>query len=362
MPRKKNVLPSYLLYQVAGREPQARVRIGGKDYLLGPYGSEESRIKYGQLISQTGNGVSVDPLGNRGTVTRNEKADAGLSVAELLLAYKRHADAYYVNRDGKPTDEVHCLVSAMRPVRELFAMLPAKDFAPLNLKAIQKQYVEAGWTRGYCNASTNRIRRIFKWGVGEGLVPVTTWQALTAVPPLKMGHSAAPDNKPRQAVSDEQMEAVRPHLALHFRDLFDLMRATGARPSELIALSMADINTTGEIWIADLAEHKNAHRGLSRKLFFGPQAQLVLRRCPATGPLFNFERRTFSRNVKHACIAAGIPPFVPYCLRHSKATALRDTIGIEAAQACLGHAQPSMTARYSTRMDKLAIEAAKACG
>ena len=40
----------------------------------------------------------------------------------------------------------------------------------------------------------------------------------------------------------------------------------------------------------------------------------------------------------------------------------RDAIGIESAQATLGHAQPSMTARYSSKMDKLAIEAAKACG
>ena len=366
MPRQKNAIPSYLLHKKSG---QARVRIDGRDYLLGPYGSEESRIKYGTLISQSVGGLSVDPLANRGTVPRNESdSDSGLSVAELLLAFKRHADTYYA-KDGKPTAEVDCLNSAMRPVRELFAMLPSQDFSPLNLKAAQRQFVAAGWSRGFVNASTNRIRRIWKWGVGEGLVPVTTWQALQAVPGLKAGHTTAPDHKRREAVSDEQLEAVRSHLLLtrgqrrdRHRDLFDLMRATGARPSELLGLTMADIDTRGEIWIADLTDHKNAHRGLTRKLFFGPKSQLILRRCPATGPLFPMTRRTFSEMVKAACLAAKIPPFVPYALRHTKATELRDAIGIEAAQATLGHAQPSMTARYSSKMDKLAIAAAAACG
>ena len=369
MPRQKNAIPSYLLHKVSGREPQARVRIDGRDHLLGPYGSEESRIKYGKLISQVAGGLSVDPLANRGTVPRNDAdADSGLSVVELLLAFKRHADTYYA-KNGKPTAEVDCLNSAMRPVRELFAMLPAKDFSPLYLKAAQKRFVEAGWSRGFVNASTNRIRRIWKWGVSEGLVPVTTWQALQAVPGLKAGHTAAPDHKRREAVCDEQIEAVRKHLLLkrgqrrdRHRDLFDLMRATGARPSELIGLTMADIDTRRDVWVADLTDHKNLHLGLSRKLFFGPQSQLILRRCPATGPLFTIKRRTFSNVVKDACLAAKIPPFVPYALRHTKATELRDAIGIEAAQATLGHAQPSMTARYSTRMDKLAIEAAAACG
>ncbi len=353
MPRTKNVLPSYLLHKSSG---QARVRINGKDHLLGKFGSEESRIRYGKLISEVAGGLSVDPL-----ATKVTSADSGLSVAELLLAYKRHADDYYA-KDGQKTAEVDCLNSAMRPVRELFAMLPAKDFSPLNLKAVQQRYVDAGWTRGFCNASANRVRRIFKWAVGNGMVPVTTWQALTAVPPLKAGHTTARDNKRREAICDEHIAAARLHLAGHHRDLFDLLLATGARPSELIGLSMADIDTTGEVWVSQLTDHKNANRGLTRKLFFGRKSQLVLRRCPTTGPLYPFERVVFSRAVKRACLAAKIPPFVPYSLRHTKATELRDAIGIESAQATLGHAQPDMTARYSSKMDKLAIEAAKACG
>lgn len=361
MARKKNVLPSYLLHSSSG---QARVRIEGRDHLLGPYGSESSRIRYGELVAQVAGGLQIDPLAksNRGSLPRNEsEADSGPSVAELLWAFKTHAEGYYT-KNGKPTAEVHCFKSATRPVRELFAMLPARDFGPLHLKAVQVRFVAEGWSRGFCNKSANRVRHVWKWGVANGLVPVATWQALTAVAPLKAGHTTAPDHKRREAVSDDHIEAVRQQLSQDHRDLFDLLRATGARPSELLGLSMTDINTRGETWMADLDEHKNAHRGLSRKLFFGPKSQLILRRLPATGSLFTFKIRTFSAAVKRACIAAKVVPFVPYQLRHTKATELRDTMSIESAQATLGHAQPSMTARYSSRMDKLASEAAKACG
>ena len=359
MARKKNNVPSYLLHAQSG---QARVRINGREYLLGRFGSEESRVRYGKLVSEACS-LSVDPLGKN-----HNDAESGLSVAELLLAFMRHAGSYY-SKDGKKTAEVDCFNSAMRAVRELFALIPARDFSPLNLKAVQKQYVAAGWSRGFANHSTNRVRHIWKWGVGEGLIPVTTWQALQAVPPLKAGHTTAPDYKRREAVSEEHLEKVRGCLGMkrgtrrdQYRDLFDLMLATGARPSELIDLTMANIDTTGEIWVADLADHKNRHRGLARKLFFGPKSQLILRRCPATGPLFPFRHTAFSSRLKQTCLEVGIPPFVPYSLRHTKATELRDNIGIESAQAILGHAQPSMTARYSSKMDKLAIEAARVCG
>jgi hypothetical protein len=111
MPRKKNVLPSYLLHKVNGREPQARVRIAGKEFLLGRYGSEESRIRYGELIAKFASGVPIDPLAagsNRGT-----DADPGPSIAELIVAFLSHAETHYV-KNGQPTSEQHCIRSAGR--------------------------------------------------------------------------------------------------------------------------------------------------------------------------------------------------------------------------------------------------------
>ena len=87
---------------------------------------------------------------------------------------------------------------------------------------------------------------------------------------------------------------------------------------------------------------------------------MVMQDQPQPRDTFILERGQYDQPREK--VVAGVPPFVPYALRHCKATELRDAIGIESAQATLGHAQPSMTARYSSKMDKLASEAAKVCG
>ncbi|MDZ4685396.1 MAG: hypothetical protein SH850_10070 [Planctomycetaceae bacterium] len=75
MPRPKSLNPpSYLLHKPTG---QARVRIAGKDYYLGPYGSEDSRRKYGELVAQLASGRTIDPV----AVTA-DSSDPGPSVAE----------------------------------------------------------------------------------------------------------------------------------------------------------------------------------------------------------------------------------------------------------------------------------------
>ena len=59
MARKANLFPSYLFHKQSG---QARVRINGRDFLLGPYGSESSRIAYGELIAKFAGGMPIDPI------------------------------------------------------------------------------------------------------------------------------------------------------------------------------------------------------------------------------------------------------------------------------------------------------------
>ncbi len=86
MARKANVFPSYLLHKPTG---QARVRIAGQDHYLGEFGSEASRIAYGQLIAKLAGGVPIDPIAKskRGSTITIESADSGPSVAELCVVF-----------------------------------------------------------------------------------------------------------------------------------------------------------------------------------------------------------------------------------------------------------------------------------
>ena len=124
MARKPNVFPSYLRHSSG----QARIRVNGRDILLGVYGSDESRIKYGQLIAKLAGGVPIDPLADsqRGKAARRDpEADPGPTVGELCLAFLRHAETHHI-MNGVPTSEVCILKSVIRPLNELFGLAPGE--------------------------------------------------------------------------------------------------------------------------------------------------------------------------------------------------------------------------------------------
>lgn len=126
MAGKANVFPSYLLHKQSG---QARVRISGRDYLLGPYGSESSRISYGELIAKFSGGIPFDPIASakRGRLPRNEiEQDHGPSVGELCIVFLRHAETHYL-KDGEQTSEVHIVRSVIKPLNDLYGMLTPSE-------------------------------------------------------------------------------------------------------------------------------------------------------------------------------------------------------------------------------------------
>ena len=166
---------------------QAVVTIDAKDYYLGKHGSETARATYDQLIAEwLANGRRLPPAAAR-------RVDC--TVNELVLAYWRHAQAYYV-KDGEPTGEVSNVRDALRPLRRLYGRSSAQDFGPGNLKTVREAMIKAGLSRPVVNARVNRIRRAFKWGVEEEMIPPSVLHSLQAVAPLKRGRTVAREPEP----------------------------------------------------------------------------------------------------------------------------------------------------------------------
>lgn len=349
MTRKRSSLPTYLLHKPTG---QARCRIDGKDIYLGLYGSESSRIRYGQLVAKLAGGMSVDPLADsnrKGPPRSDSEADPGPTVGELCLAFLRYAQGHYV-KNGQPTSQLHVVKGTVRPLNELYGLTPAKDFGPLAMKAVRTKMIELGWTRGTINASMGRIRRIFKHAVENELIDSNILQRLQCVAPLLAGRTEAHDNAPRTAVEPADIEAVRLLVSPLVRDLIDVQRLTGARSGELLSLTTGAIDRTGEVWTAELSDHKTAHHGQSRTLHFGPQSQLILTRhlsADPRQPVFPITRHAYCRAITRACEKAGIERWVPHQLRHTAAGVVRDQFGLEHCQSVLGHSKADMTEHYA---------------
>jgi hypothetical protein len=165
-------LPSYRRHKPSG---QAVVTLNGRDFYLGKWNTKASRAEYDRLIREwLAAGRSLPP------------DDGSLTVAELALHYWKFANRYY-RKDGRPTAELAGIRVALRILRTTYGATPVADFGPRKLKALQTQMVDLDQSRTYVNANTHRIRRAFRWGVAEELVPAPVHQALRAVPGLGRG-------------------------------------------------------------------------------------------------------------------------------------------------------------------------------
>jgi hypothetical protein len=185
-------VPSYRRHKQSG---QAIVTLtdglgGRRDVLLGKLGTRESRAEYARVIAE---------WEARGRCLPSSAAVADLTVNEPTLLFWKHAQQHYRHPDGTPTSELNDYRSSLRPFKHLYGHTPAKDFGPLALKAIRQKIVEgyehpqygpqAGLCRGVINQRVGRIRRMFKWGVAEEMLPEKVYRALMAVPGLSRGRS-----------------------------------------------------------------------------------------------------------------------------------------------------------------------------
>ncbi len=106
----------------------------------------------------------------------NVTADHGLTVAELIQQYRRHAEQYYRGPDGKQTCEVENVRKACRIVRTLYGDTLAKDFGPLALQAVRGVFIDKGYCRTSINRDIGRIKLMFKWGVSRELLPPSVFK------------------------------------------------------------------------------------------------------------------------------------------------------------------------------------------
>lgn len=365
---------------------QAVVTLNGRDHYLGPWGSRRAQIEFERLIGEwsANGGVS-------------KAAEHAVTVAELVLGYRKFAATYY----AAPSREAAQIRLALRPLVEKYGHTFAHDFGPLALKAVRQMWIEAGLARRYINQRVGRIVRAWGWAVENELLPAGNWQALLAVKGLQAGRTTAKETAAVKPVSDAVFEATLAEIGSpQIRAMLQLIRLTGARPGEVCIMRTGDINRSVSPWEYRPQTHKTAHRGHERVIYIGPRAQTVLadwlradpraflfqpreavtavREAAQAAGRSDADRARAARNkraadarkrggraqnrrlpgdryapgrlghaVGRACQRAEIEHWHPHQLRHAAATELRREIGIEAARVVLGHRSPVMTEVYA---------------
>jgi integrase len=383
------------------------VTLNGRDVYLGRYGSIESRAEYDRLIVEWISNGRCPPASSAG-------AGSDLTVNEVCVAYLEFADGYYV-KNGKPTSEPRSIRESIRPLRRLYGDTLARDFEPLQLKAVRQAMVDADNCRNVINKRTGRVVRIFKWAVSEGMVPPSVHHGLQAVSGLRQGRCGVRESGPVKSVPDAFVDAIRPHVSRQVWAMVQLQRLTGMRPGEVVIMRTIDVDTSGRVWTYTPGSHKTEHHGRERRIYLGPEARSILqpwlrpelmaylfspreamdelqierrkaRRTPLTpsqrnrmrkgrperAPGERYDPKVYGHAIAYGIANAnrereklGLPPIPrwgPNRLRHNAATRLRREFGLDVARAVLGHSSPIVTEVYAELDGAKAAEAMERVG
>lgn len=408
MPRLSQSVPRYRKHKASS---QAIVEINGKRYYLGPHGSRTSKFEYDRLVAEW---LSTGRSATFGIPAQQ------VSIVELIVAYLKYCRKIYGDH---PRSEYRHVRRTLKPLRQLYGRLPAAEFGGPQLKAIRQKFVEAGHCRPYIGESVQRTVRMFRWAVGEGMIPADVPVALGMVKGLRRGE--APEGKKVRPVPPEVVAATLLHLSSVVRAMVELQQLTAMRPGEVVLVRPCDIDQSGSVWKFTPSHHKTEHHGKERVVCLGQKAQAMLRpylsrpadsycfspaealaemrsarnalrrtriscgntvgsnrirRKAKRSPRNRYDTQSYGRAIRRACDAAFPIPneiagdkaavkkwrnshrWAPNQLRHSRATEIRRRFGLESAKCVLGHASPAVSEIYAERDRRRAVKVAKKIG
>jgi integrase len=385
---------------------------------VGRFGTAEAHARYMELMIEHGylpapaapatTAVPVPPAAEHPEPepTRlpagSEEVPAGLTVGEVCTMYLRDIEA--TMRQGQRSGKYEKALAASRAVRPLAAM-PAAAFGTRAILDVRRRLIATPASnrkpdangnvptlaRRYINEVIGHVRRMFDWAVLHELVPNDRVAALAVVKPLRKGDTNARETKPRKPVRPSIVRATLPYMSREMADLVWFMRLTGCRPSEAARLRLCHIRDRHKpVWRYVPKRHKTAHKGKTRHVPVGPQAQAIIeahtagrgdrdyvftpqRSVPMRKPkdgVIPMEprkapahaRKRFTKDgimqaVRRAVIRANkertknelppLPHWTPYQLRYTRLREIRRRGGREAAQATAGHSRATMTDHYA---------------
>ncbi|QDT54767.1 site-specific tyrosine recombinase XerD [Caulifigura coniformis] len=363
MPRK--TIPAYCRHSTSG---QAYVKIDGRRKYLGVYGTPESHQRYAAEISRWQESADAPP--------------STLTIGQLALLYVERCKTHY-RKDGVPTTEFSAVQRVLKRVNRMYRAVLAVDFSGAMLIAVRQTLIDEGLARTTVNREVGRIRRMFRWALGDGkrLIPASVLTELEAVTDLKYGRSAARETEPVKPVPDAWVEAVKTHVSRQIWGVIEFQRATGARPTEALIVRPCDIDMTSDVWEYRPHRHKTQHHGKERVVMIGPKGQAVLREFMAGPDDYAFRPQDaindlvakryragakprkvgrrytihgYAAAIRRACVKAKVPHWSANQIRHSFGTSARKIGGVEGARVVLGHSSAVTSEIYAEADQKAA--------
>jgi integrase len=336
---------------------------------------------------------------------------ASYFVADLIAMFLT-----FVERDFPKPQYDHFRLAVKWVLESGYGDCPVDDFTPKKLKDVRQRMINSKRIcRKQINDYKNRIIRMFRWGTEEEIVknpnvPV----ALRAVENLKKGKGGTFDHPDTKAVPDDVIQRTLPGLPPVVRAMVLIQRLTGMRPSEVFNMRVGDIDQSrgNGLWYYEpgayktrqyvgniqfplgkpeqellapylagkkpdaavfsprtAMEKRNAEKRANRKTKLPPSQKARDKQAKKPRPIAEFyNRASYRRAIQYGIEAVNrklpdgekVPQWTPYRIRNRVATEIETKVGLDAAQAQLGHTTANMTKRYSDAQlairERLALE------
>ena len=373
----------------------AYVRIKGRKFSLGKWGTPESEQAYWRIVHTIASNPTAALI----------KPGEQVFLDQLCLAFLQARGNQNDHGNYKTAVEVLLSVYSGEPVKSF-------DFAALEV--VRNQFVQQGYCRTHVNKLTSMVRSIFYWGVPRKLVPASVAESIRCLKALLEGQTEAPEEPPRQDVPDDVVAQTLPHLLPTIADMVKVQRAACMRPSEICRMKVGEIDQRGEVWKYMPRKHKNSWRNHKKTVYLGEIEQAIIAprlvgkqpNDPVFSPKEALQERyardaakrktkvqpsqarrkaqtaknpkrkvndfymteSYGKSIKQAILTANkrlpseeqIPHWTPYQLRHSAITEIIKTTGsVDVARAVAGQKSLAVAMGYNHADEQIAIEQAK---
>jgi hypothetical protein len=197
MTRPRNEIPKLRRHTAKNR---AFFQFRGKRYYTGRWGSREAEEQYRRLIAEI-----VLPAQDSDTRTI---PDAPTLSGDQILVEDLAAEflEQVAQRHPPPSREADNIGYAIKELLEIHATTRVVEFTPRALRTFQAHLMRPDRTEGVqgrrvlsrrtLNRRVDSVRKMFRWGVSQELVPLATWQALTTIDGFKHGQFGLKDRPP----------------------------------------------------------------------------------------------------------------------------------------------------------------------
>ncbi|MCI0703561.1 MAG: site-specific integrase [Planctomycetia bacterium] len=257
-------------------------------------------------------------------------------------------DAFLVSKNGTIKSQTHLVYGCLlKHVTDAFGALKAESLKALDVSRWLSTLSVGVNTR--CDIGST-LASAFKWAEVEGMIPTNPLKGLKRPSRKSRGSKSVVSEETHKKL----LEAASPALRL----LLTLLHETGARPSELAALTAQDVDFANGVAI--LNQHKTAHyTGKPRIIILSPKAVELLKTQAEAQPegvlLRNGNGMAWKKDgivlaMRRASKRAGVKA-TAYGYRHTFATsALVKGVPDAHVAALLGHTSTAMLHKHYSHL------------